>query len=156
VFTVRASLILLLAGSPLAAGAQSAPAPDTTPFHRSQWAAQFAGGVNLVALGALRFTAPTRAWLVDFSFTAGHTHSTDHFSDTLVAQGFTSDANVALRLGRRFYQGRGRSVTSFQTLGALGGFVTTARVVRAFRHSRGGLATTAGRRTGLPSWERRT
>jgi hypothetical protein len=123
VFTLRASLILLLAGCPFAAAAQDAPASDTTPFHQRQWAAQFAGGLNLVTLGALRFTAPTRAWLVDFSFTGGHAHSTDRLSDTAVVQGFSSQANVALRLGRRFYQGRGRSVVSFQTLGVLGGFV---------------------------------
>jgi hypothetical protein len=122
VLTVRASLILL-AGCPLAAAAQDASATDTTPFHRRQWAAQFSGGVNLATLGALRFTSPTRAWLVDFTFTGGHAHSTDRLSDTSVVLNFTSQANVALRLGRRFYQGRGRSVVSFQTLGVLGGFV---------------------------------
>jgi hypothetical protein len=122
VFTVRASLILF-AGCPLAAAAQDAPPSDTTPFHHRQWAAQFAGGLNLVTLGALRFTAPTHAWLVDFSFTGSHAHSTDRLSDTAVVQSFSSQANVALRLGRRFYQGRGRSVVSFQTLGVLGGLV---------------------------------
>jgi hypothetical protein len=122
VLTVRAYRILV-AGCPLAAAARDAPATDTTPFHARQWAAQFSGGVNLATLGALRFTAPTRAWLVDFSFTGGHAHATDRLSDTSVVQSFTSQANGALRLGRRFYQGRGRSVVSFQTLGVLGGFV---------------------------------
>jgi hypothetical protein len=127
VLTVRAYLILLAAGNPLAAAAQDAPPTDTTPFHGRQWAAQFSGGVNLATLGALRFTTPTRAWLWDFTFTGGHAHSTDRLSDTSVVQSFTSQANVALRLGRRFYQGRGRSVVSFQTLGVLGGFVHTCQ-----------------------------
>src|SRR5260370_19018372 len=102
---VRAALILVLAGCPLVAEAQDAPEPDTTPFHRRQWAAQFAGGVQLVTLGALRFTAPTRAWLVDFSVNGGHSHSTDQASADTVVQRYTSPTNGSPRLARRFFHG---------------------------------------------------
>src|SRR5260370_42610605 len=97
-------------------------APDTIPFPRHQWAAQFAGGTTFASLGALRFTAPTRAWLVDFRFTGGHSQNRQYVADTLVGDGYTSKANIDTRIGRRFYQGRGKSVVSFQTVGVLGGY----------------------------------
>ena len=106
---------------PAHASAQDS-APDTIPFHRHQWAAQFAGGTSFASLGVLRFTAPTRAWLLDFRFTGGHSHDKDYVQDTLVGDGYTSNANVDARIARRFYQGRGKSVVSFQTVGLLGGY----------------------------------
>src|SRR2546422_7796436 len=66
---------------PAHASAQDS-APDTIPFHRHQWAAQFAGGTSFASLGVLRFTAPTRAWLLDFRFTGGHSHDKDYVHDT--------------------------------------------------------------------------
>jgi len=112
---------LALAFSPSLASAQNA-ATDSIPFHQRQWAAQFAGGTSFASLGALRFTAPTRAWLVDFRFTGGHSHDRQYVADTLVGDGYTSNANIDTRIGRRFYQGRGKSVVSFQTVGVLGGY----------------------------------
>jgi len=112
---------LALALWPTLASAQDSP-PDTIPFHRHQWAAQFAGGTSFASLGVLRFTAPTRAWLLDFRFTGGHSHDKDYVQDTLVGDGYTSKANVDARIGRRFYQGRGKAVVSFQTVGVLGGY----------------------------------
>src|SRR6266550_3182674 len=112
---------MALALWPTLASAQDSP-PDTIPFHRHQWAAQFAGGTSFASLGVLRFTAPTRAWLLDFRFTGGHSHDKDYVQDTLVGDGYTSKANVDARIGRRFYQGRGKSVVSFQTVGLLGGY----------------------------------
>ena len=106
---------------PALASAQDA-APDTVPFHRHQWAAQFAGGTSFASLGVLRFTAPTRAWLLDFRFIGGHSHDRQYLADTLVGDGYRSNANVDARIGRRFYQGRGKSVVSFQTVGLLGGY----------------------------------
>lgn len=107
------------------------------PFRRHRWAAQFAGGTTFASLGALRFTAPTRAWLLDFRFTGGHSHDRAYASDTLESDGFVSNASVDSRIGRRFYQGRGKSVVSFQTVGALGGYThncneSTAPVVAGF------------------------
>src|SRR5438876_6144588 len=45
---------------------QSAPT-DTLPFHRGEWAAQFAGGGNFSSLGFLKFRAPKKALVVDSS-----------------------------------------------------------------------------------------
>src|SRR5207244_1544439 len=79
-------------------------------------------GTGFASLAVLRFTAPTRAWLLDFRFTGGHSHDKDYVHDTLVGDGYTSKANVDARIGRRFYQGRGKAVVSFQTVGVLGGY----------------------------------
>lgn len=117
----RLPLCLAVAFSPSLASAQNA-ATDSIPFHQRQWAAQFAGGTSFASLGVLRFTAPTRAWLVDFRFTGGHSHDRQYVADTLVGDGYTSNANIDTRIGRRFYQGRGKSVVSFQTVGLLGGY----------------------------------
>ena len=117
----RLPLCFVLAFSPTLASAQDATT-DTIPFRRHQWAAQFAGGTSFASLGVLRFTAPTRAWLLDFRFTGGHSHDKDYVHDTLVGDGYTSKANVDARIGRRFYQGRGKAVVSFQTVGLLGGY----------------------------------
>jgi len=105
---------------PAAAAAQDSTRADTTPFHAGQWAALFSGGFSIASLGVLRFTAPTRAWLLDFGFSGGHSHNTSRVNDTLVVDAFTSNADVNARVGRRFYQGRGKSVASFQTLGVPG------------------------------------
>ena len=120
-FPSRLPLCLALGFAPTLAGAQDA-ATDTIPFHRHQWAAQFAGGTSFASLGVLRFTAPARAWLLDFRFTGSHSHDSQYLQDTLTGNGYRSNANVDARIGRRFYQGRGKSVVSFQTVGLLGGY----------------------------------
>jgi hypothetical protein len=123
VVAYRLALCCVLATSPaLATGQEVAPPSDSIPFHQHQWAAQFGGGTNFLSLGFLRFTAPNRAWLIDFHFTGGHSHHYSYANDTLAAQGFTSNADVNARIGRRFYQTHGKAVVSFQTLGAVGGF----------------------------------
>ncbi len=124
----RLLVCTMLALWPALASAQDS-VPDTTPFHAHQWAAQFGGGAGFASLGALRFTAPTRAWLVDFRFTGGHSHSRHYVQDTLVGDGYTSNANLDVRVGRRFYQGRGKSVVSFQTIGVLGGYAHACSVI---------------------------
>jgi hypothetical protein len=121
VFVSRFAICCALVLSPMLATAQDT-ASDSIPFRRHQWAAQFAGGTTFASLGALRFTAPDRAWLLDFRFTGGHSHDRAYASDTVVSDGFNSNASVDTRIGRRFYQGRGKSVVSFQTVGALGGY----------------------------------
>ena len=117
----RLLVCVVLAPWPALISAQDS-APDTISFHAHQWAAQFGGGASFASLGLLRFTAPTRAWLLDFRFTGGHSHDRQYDQDTLVGDGYTSNANIDARIGRRFYQGRGKSVVSFQTIGLLGGF----------------------------------
>jgi hypothetical protein len=102
--------------------AQVVSLPDTLPFHHGQWAAQFGGGTNFASIGFLRFTTPAHAWVIDFRFDGGHQHFTTQSGDTLTVQGYSSSAVVSARLGRRFYQARGKAVASFQSVGALGGF----------------------------------
>ena len=128
-FALRLPVSLILALSPALASAQDT-APDTIPFHRHQWAAQFAGGPSFASLGVLRFTAPTRAWLVDFRFRGGHSHERQYVQDTLFRDGYTSDADIDTRIGRRFYQRRGKSVVSFQTVGLLGGYAHSCQAFK--------------------------
>src|SRR5438046_10695766 len=111
---------MALALWPTLASAQDSP-PDTIPFHRHQWAAQFAGGTSFASLGVLRFTAPTRAWLHDCRVTGGHSHGKDYVHDTVVGDGYTSKAKVDARIGRRFYHGRGQAVVSVRNVGPRGG-----------------------------------
>ncbi len=121
-FPLRSGFAALLLVFPAAAAAQDSTTVDTTPFRSGQWAALFSGGLAIASLGVMRFTAPTRAWLLDFSFSGGHSHGNSRLNDSLVTDGFSSNADVNARVGRRFYQARGKSVASFQTLGVLGGF----------------------------------
>lgn len=95
---------------------------DSVPFHQHQWAAQFTGGLTFASFGFLRFTAPTRAWVLDLHVSGGHSHDNGYVNDSLVGQSYQSHAAIFARIGRRFYQGRGKSVVSFQTIGGLGGF----------------------------------
>ncbi|HEX4573586.1 MAG TPA: hypothetical protein VH158_00545 [Gemmatimonadales bacterium] len=119
--SLRLLVSILLSCAPVLLSAQATPAPDTLPFRTGQWAAQFSGGA-FASLGFLRFTAPTRAWLVDFVLSGGHAHDQSRVNDSLVSDGFRSNAFVTARLGRRFFQSRGKSVLTAQTVGVLAGF----------------------------------
>jgi len=50
---------------------QSAP-NDSLPFHRGEWAAQFAGGGNFTSLGFLEFRSPKKALVLDIRVGGGH------------------------------------------------------------------------------------
>jgi|GEM_PF-5736809 hypothetical protein len=50
---------------------QSAPT-DTLPFHRGEWATQFAGGGNFSSLGFLKLRGPKQAVVLDIRVGAGH------------------------------------------------------------------------------------
>lgn len=104
------------------ASAQVVSPPDTLPFHRGQWAAQFGAGTSFASLGFLKFTTASHAWLIDLRLNGGHSHTTTSTGDTITIENFTSNAVASARVGRRFYQARGKAVASFQTLGALGGY----------------------------------
>ena len=120
--SLRSTLCLALLCSPVFGSAQNVVAPDTLPFRRGQWAMQFGGGFSIATLGVLRFTSPKRAWLIDAALGGGHEHTTIHvtFPRDTVLSSFESNASISLRLGRRFYQGPGQKIVSFQTLGFLG------------------------------------
>lgn len=120
----RFGLYVLLSLTPVGALGQGSPSLDTLPFRSGQWAMQFGGGFTLGSIGVLKFTAPTRAWLLDIAVSGGHDKTTSHVTvptDT-TASSFESRATVSVRWGRRFYQARGSKIASFQTLGVLGGF----------------------------------
>jgi hypothetical protein len=113
---------MLIGSPPRSLPAQDSVPRDSTPFRRGQWALQFGAGASLASVGALKFTTPTRAWLLDLQLTAGHSHSTTRFSSDTVADEFFSHAQLTARVGRRFYEVRHREVAGYQTLGVLAGF----------------------------------
>ncbi|HUL01717.1 MAG TPA: hypothetical protein VLV16_00655 [Gemmatimonadales bacterium] len=117
----RSRLFLVVGLMPVVASGQSTPR-DTTPFHRGQWGAQFGVGLAFASLGFLRFTTPTRAWLLDVRVNGGHSHESSYQSDTVVSDGYSSSAVLSARVGRRFYQARGATIASFQTVGVVGGY----------------------------------
>ena len=122
--SLRSTLCVALLCSPVFVSGQNVVAPDTLPFRRGQWSMQFGGGFSIATLGVLGFTSPKRAWLIDAALGGGHEHTTIHVTsptDTVLSS-FESNASISLRLGRRFYQGPGQKIVSFQTLGFLGGF----------------------------------
>jgi hypothetical protein len=121
VFAVFRSSLFLLELVPALALGQSA-SRDTTPFHRGQWAAQFGTLPAFGSLGFLRFTTPTRAWVLDMRVNGGHSHDRLYESDTVASEGYISGAFLSARVGRRFYQARSAAVASFQTVGVVSGF----------------------------------
>ena len=113
--------------------AQDSVPRDSTPFRRGQWALQFGAGASLASVGGLKFTSPTRAWLLDLQLTAGHSHSTIQFSPDTVSEQFSSHAGITARAGRRFYEVRHRAVAGYQTLGVLAGFTHSCSGTSGFR-----------------------
>jgi hypothetical protein len=117
---IGCSVAVILAASSVAT--QEAPKPDTLPFHKGQWAAQFVVGTDFVSAGVLHFRSPKSAWLLDGRF--GYGYSESHFDgDTLYPS--TSDTqnagSVSLRFGLRNYKPLGNSTQFFTTFGALVG-----------------------------------
>lgn len=86
---------LAMVASPLAA--QQA---DTLPFRRGQWGAEFAVA-NFAGIGALRFTSPRSAWLLDVQ---GRIRRESGDTDDPTTVNVVSDSEYAqLRLGWRRY-----------------------------------------------------
>ena len=111
------SALVLLPGTLLA---QDTP-PDSTPFHRGQWAMQFGGGSSMFNLGLLRFTSPKSAWLLDFDVTSVLVNGTI----TDVSGTNESDdksASGLLRLGRRSYNRPRGKVVAFHSFAAEVGY----------------------------------
>jgi len=113
------SALVLLPSTLLAQDA----ATDSLAFHRGQWAVQFGGGLNLFSLGALRFTGPRTAWLLDFdaAVTIVNGERTDNFG------GGTADSKdhfvaASARVGKRFYGGGRGKVVPFHSLALEGGY----------------------------------
>ncbi len=100
---------------------QSAPT-DTLPFHRGEWAAQFAGGGNFSSLGFLKFRAPKQALVLDIRVGVGHSEELRTDSTGTHFGVADSHANISLRFGWRRYHAVGPKVAAYHSLGLLGGF----------------------------------
>lgn len=124
---------MLIGSPPRSLLAQDSVPRDSTPFRGGQLALQFGAGASLASVGALKFTSPTRAWLLDFQLTAGHSHSTAQFSPDTVSEEFSSHASITARAGRRFYEVRHRAVAGYQTLGVLAGFTHSCSGTSGFQ-----------------------
>jgi hypothetical protein len=108
----------------------TAQTADSLPFRAGQWAAEFSAA-DFSGVGALWFTNPRRAWLVDvqgrFSRQSGNSDQPNDFllvSDTDAFQ---------LRLGRRSYGMLAPRVVRQVTLGLVGSYGTSD--VRPAAHS---------------------
>ena len=121
----RACALLLILGAavPGAVAAQAPAAPDTAalgrlPFRRGQWGAEvelFSG----IRAGLLRFSTPTRAWLIDVSAFAHAENSNDPDGTTRT----TGSADAEIRIGRRGYRPLLRRTGSSEArVAAFGGF----------------------------------
>jgi hypothetical protein len=118
---------LAVTAASLLAGPADGQTPDSVPFHAGQWGAEFQIGSGFFGAGALHFTSPTHAWLLDFS--AGY----DHTSSSLTPS--TSNSVLGLDLGTRAYGSFGPRLERLITLGVVfsysrqsGGGVTTQAV----------------------------
>ena len=81
----------------LLAPALAAQVPDSALFHKGQWGVDFRVGSGFAGVGALHFTSPTHATLLDLS--GGYSHVSNTTSPAFRA----SIANASLSLGSRAY-----------------------------------------------------
>src|SRR5437868_317496 len=95
--------------------------PDTVRCHRGQWAADVSLGYGFTGAGALRFTSPTRAGVVDLS--GRYDRGLSRYQDTIRQQRYEDfQGNVRLRLGRRGYRLVGSRVYRILTAGVTGNY----------------------------------
>ena len=111
---------------------QAAPT-DTLPFHRGQWAAQFAGGLDFMSLGFLEFRSPKKALVVDIRVDGGHGEDLRIDSTGTHFDGVGSHANLDLHFGWRRYHPGGPKVAAYHSLGLLAGFSHSVAVEAGFR-----------------------
>lgn len=112
----------LLVAFPLSLLAQdSSTGAGDTPFRGGQWAAQFQAGSSFGSLGFVRFSSPTRAFVLDVRL--GGAHSERSVTDSAGSRfaGLTSTAFMQLRFGWRRYRGREPKVATHYTLGVVAG-----------------------------------
>lgn len=123
-----ASLAVLLLAGARVGRAQAPVAADSLPFTRGQWGVQVTGGENLVSVGALRFTSPRAAWLLDIvaSVTRSEVRVDSSAGAPLPPDADASHVNTSgganVRVGRRSYHALGRGVASFATAGVSAGY----------------------------------
>ena len=108
-------------------------ATDSLPFHRGQWAAQFAGGLNFASLGFLKFRSTKRALMVDIRVDGGHGEDLATDSTGTHFAGVGSHATLNIRFGWRHYHPAGHKVAAYHSLGLLAGFSHSVAVDPVFR-----------------------
>jgi hypothetical protein len=106
---------LFLATAGLLPRNANAQAADSVAFHQGQWGAEFRISGGFFGLGALRFSSPTRALLVDVST------DYNHISGSGVAAS-SSDVAVAMDLGMRAHHAFGRRLYRLITFGVSLGY----------------------------------
>ncbi len=108
--SLRTALVFAALASALVPTVGHAQAAERSPFRARQWGADFNVGSGFVGVGAIRFTAPDRALVLDL---AG-----DVATSTSNGGGPRGNTNSAtLSLGMRRYRGLAPSVQLYHTLG---------------------------------------
>lgn len=102
---------LILATASFLPRVADAQAPDSVAFHQGQWGAEFRILNSFLGLGALRFSSPTRALLLDIS--ADYIHA----SGSGTAPASTTGIGVAVDLGMRAHHSFGRRLYRLTTFG---------------------------------------
>jgi hypothetical protein len=92
-----------------------AQASDSVVFHRGQWGAEFSIVNGFFGVGALRFSSPTRALLMNISTDYSHRSG----SGTAPS---TTGTGVALDLGMRAHHSFGRRLYRLTTFGVFLGY----------------------------------
>lgn len=121
---VVAALLLLAAAAPACALAQRTADAAPLPFHPGQWglSANIFGG-EAAGIGALRFTAPNRALVLDVS--ASMNREKRAYPASPLSPGSSQQAttgSVMLSLGLRHFRPLANSVAFFNTLGVNGNY----------------------------------
>jgi hypothetical protein len=81
-------------------------------FHQRQWGAEFNISGGFFSAGALRFTSPAHAWLVDLGAGYAHTSVNGPAGSTT-----GNNTNIVVELGSRSYHPFGRRLYRLTTFG---------------------------------------
>lgn len=105
---------VLVGGALILARPMAAQQPeDSVAFRRGQWAAEFAAGTEARSLGVLRFLSPRRALVLD--------GSGGYFKASREQGPESSNRELQVRLGVRWFRAVAPRVRQYFTLGASGG-----------------------------------
>lgn len=108
--SLRTALAVAALASVWGPAALSAQATERSSFHARQWGADFVVGSGFVGVGAIRFTAPDRALVLDLTGDVATSASN--------GGGARGNSNSAtLSVGMRPYRGLAPSVELYHTLG---------------------------------------
>jgi hypothetical protein len=103
---------LLLASASLLPGIGHAQAPDSAPFHHGQWGAEFHIANGFFGAGALHFSSPTHAILVDFSTAYSHSSVSGTASTNAIGAAVDLGTRAYHPFGERLYRSAFLSTTA--------------------------------------------